>query len=59
MVLIEFRPRKGKRAAPDESKGKRKIIFYPVRYPELEEQWTASPVFSGFATYRHLPPNND
>lgn len=26
MVLIEFRPRKGKRAAPDESKGNR-ILF--------------------------------
>ena len=59
MVLIQFRPPKVKRTTPHRQPGKGKILFFPVRYPEFEERWTASPLLSGFATYRPLPQNDD
>jgi hypothetical protein len=60
MVLIQFRPGKAKRETHEKQQiGKGTIIFFPVRYPELEERSSTGPLLSGFATYRHLSPYDD
>jgi len=59
MAVIQFRPAKVTRSKPDRSKDKGKVLFFPFRYPEFEERWIASPVLSGFATYRPIPSYSD